>query len=42
MCLLACYTNLEAVVEALGLRLDFLGIFQHPFIQHQRLTPLLH
>lgn len=35
-------TNLEAVVEALGLRLDLLGVFQHPLIQHQRLTPLLH
>lgn len=35
-------TNLENVVEALGLRLDLLGVFQHPLIQHQRLTPLLH
>lgn len=35
-------TNLEAVVEALGLRLHLRGIFQHPFIEHQRLTPLLH
>lgn len=35
-------TNLEAVVEALGLRLDLLGILQHPLIQHQCLTPLLH
>lgn len=35
-------TNLEAVVETLGLRLDLLGIFQHPLIQHQRLAPLFH
>lgn len=35
-------TNLQGVVEALGLRLDLLGVFQHPLIQHQCLTPLLH
>lgn len=40
--LFSIVTNLEAVVEALGLRLDLLGVFQHPLIQHQRLTPLLH
>ena len=41
-CLCFQRTNLEAVVEVLGLRLDLLGIFQHPLIQHQSLTPLLH
>lgn len=35
-------TDLEAVVQALGLRPDLLGIFQHPLIQHQCLTPLFH
>lgn len=42
-CLCVFYiSHLEAVVEALGFRLDLLGVFQHPLIQHQRLAPLLH
>lgn len=41
-CVCVCMINLEAVVETLGLRLDLLGILQHPLVQHQRLTPLLH
>lgn len=35
-------TNLEVAVETLGFRLDLLSVFQHPLIQNQSLTPLLH
>ena len=33
---------LEAVVEALGLGLDLMGVLQYPLVQDQRLAPLLH
>lgn len=35
-------TNLEAAAKTLGFGLDLLGVLQHPLIQNQRLTPLLH
>lgn len=40
--LVCTVTDLQAVVETLGFRLHLLGVFQHPLVQNQRLTPLLH